>query len=159
MRMCAIIFIPENCQLPTLLLLLLHCCCCWFHHPRRRHFLCLPFFFGAQRSLLAMLIVAALATMDPLALKESVTVVAPDHKPLLAVVGIFGERLRQTLRNPRALATAADRKHLLAFRLQNAKKTHLRLLAFIFHLVLIFIFGLDFLLYLESISLVWRFLP
>ncbi len=38
-----------------------------------------------------MVIVAALATMDPLALKESVTVIAPDHKPLLAVVGVFGE--------------------------------------------------------------------
>jgi len=53
-----------------------------------------------------MLTVAALAAMDPLALKESVTVVAPDHKPLLAVVGMIGECLRQQSSVERGLLDA-----------------------------------------------------
>ena len=38
-----------------------------------------------------MLVFAGFAMTDFLTLKESVTVVAPDHKPLLALVTLFGE--------------------------------------------------------------------
>lgn len=52
-----------------------------------------------------MLVIAGFAMTDLLTLKEGVTVVIPDHKPLLAVVAIFGERTEPT----RELAHA---KHL-----------------------------------------------
>lgn len=42
-----------------------------------------------------MLVIAGFAMVDLLTLKEGVTVVIPDHKPLLAVVAIFGERMKQ----------------------------------------------------------------
>lgn len=41
-----------------------------------------------------MLVLAGFAMTDLLALKEAVTVVAPDHKPLLALVALFGEPFR-----------------------------------------------------------------
>lgn len=42
-----------------------------------------------------MLILAGFAMTDLLTLKEGVTVVAPDHKPLLALVSLFGKRQRR----------------------------------------------------------------
>lgn len=39
-----------------------------------------------------MLVFAGFAMTDLVTLKEGVAVVAPDHKPLLALVTLFGER-------------------------------------------------------------------
>lgn len=44
-----------------------------------------------QRSMIGVLALGIFAITDPLLLKESVTVAAPEHKPLLAVVFVFGE--------------------------------------------------------------------
>lgn len=38
-----------------------------------------------------MLLIIGFAAVDPLTLKEGVTVVVPDHKPLLALVVLFGK--------------------------------------------------------------------
>lgn len=46
---------------------------------------------GAQRSLMLMTVSFGIAMTDLLVLKEGVTVVMPDHKPLLAVGFFFGE--------------------------------------------------------------------
>ncbi|CAM9660068.1 unnamed protein product [Pylaiella littoralis] len=42
-----------------------------------------------KRSLIGMLLIAGFAMMDPLILKEGITVVLPDHKALLALVVLF----------------------------------------------------------------------
>lgn len=44
-----------------------------------------------QRSMIWALALGVFAITDPLLLKESVTVAAPEHKPLLTVVFVFGE--------------------------------------------------------------------
>ena len=49
--------------------------------------------FDSQRSFTVMLVIVGFAMTDRLTLKEGVTVVAPDHKPLLALVSLFGKRV------------------------------------------------------------------
>ena len=54
-----------------------------------------------------MMFLAGFAMTDTQGLKEAFTVVAPDNKPLLSVVILFGE--------PEAAATERNRHHYLFF--------------------------------------------